>query len=342
MSNLTRSVLFRGVDAGQPKAEVAVARARELNPDIALHALHGDILTDVGLGFFAAMDVVIGCLDNREARLWVNRQCWKVGTPWIDAGIQEIQGVVKVFVPPDSACYECAMTRRDYELLNLRYSCPLLRREDLLEGKVPTAPTIASMMGALQVQEALKLIHGMAVAAGSALVFNGVGNQFYSTRLPYRDDCLSHETYPEPVPLELGHRATAAALFEAVRERLAGPRALSLDRDVVVSLECPPCGHRREVFRPRSGVSMSQAVCPGCGGMLRPELVSEVAEGSALAERSLAELGVPPLDILRIDGATESLFVLLESDRAAALDWTGPGPVGVEDPDPPPAPRPSR
>ena len=38
------------------------------------------------------------------------------------------------------------------------------------------------MMAALQVQEALKLLHGMPVAAGTALVFNGVANQFYSTR----------------------------------------------------------------------------------------------------------------------------------------------------------------
>ncbi len=158
--------------------------------------IHGNVIVDIGLGLFHDVDLVIGCLDNREARLWVNRQCWKTGTPWIDAGIQEIQGVVKVFVPPDSACYECAMTERDYQLLNRRYSCPLLSRDEILSGKVPTAPTIASMMAALQVQEALKLLHGMPVAAGSALVYNGVANQFYSTRLPFRDDCLSHETYP--------------------------------------------------------------------------------------------------------------------------------------------------
>ena len=72
-------------------------------------------------------------------------------------------------------------------------------------GKVPTAPTIASMMAALEVQEALKLLHGMPVAAGTALVFNGVANQFYSTRLPFREDCLSHETYPEPGRAALGH-----------------------------------------------------------------------------------------------------------------------------------------
>src|SRR5262249_50636271 len=155
----------------------------------------------------------------REARLWVNRQCWKVGTPWVDAGIQEIQGVVKVFDPrvEGSACYECAMTARDYQLLNLRYSCPLLRRDQILEGKVPTAPTIASMMAALEVQEALKLIHGMPVAAGTAMVFNGVGNQFYTTRLPYREECLSHETYPEPTRLAVGRGGTAETLFAEAR-----------------------------------------------------------------------------------------------------------------------------
>src|SRR4051794_11596384 len=222
-SNLSRSVLFRAEDGGRSKAEVAARRAREINPEVTIVARHGDVITDVGLGTFAAVDVVIGCLDNREARLWVNRQCWKVGTPWVDAGIQEIQGVVKVFVPPGSACYECAMTRRDYELLNLRYSCPLLRREDILEGKVPTAPTIASMMAALEVQEALKLIHGLPVAAGSALVFNGVANQFYTTLLPRREDCLSHETYPEPLAVPLGHADPVASVFAEARKHLSGP-----------------------------------------------------------------------------------------------------------------------
>ena len=35
-SNLSRSVLFRSEDGGQPKAEVAARRARELNPEIAI------------------------------------------------------------------------------------------------------------------------------------------------------------------------------------------------------------------------------------------------------------------------------------------------------------------
>jgi adenylyltransferase/sulfurtransferase len=193
-SNLARSVLFRSSDRGRPKVEAAARALRDLNSDVRATAIHGDVLTDVGLGLFREADVVIGCLDNREARLGVNRACWKAARPWIDGGIQELNGVVQVFMPPDSACYECGMTENDYRLINLRYSCPLLRREDLVAGRVPTMPTSSSMIAGLQTQEALKIIHRLPVGAGEALVFNGVANQFYRTRLPRREDCLSHET----------------------------------------------------------------------------------------------------------------------------------------------------
>jgi adenylyltransferase/sulfurtransferase len=317
-SNLARSVLFRSEDAGRPKAEVAAGRAVELNPDVRVIPVVGDVIHDVGLGWFRDADVVIGCLDNREARLWVNRQCWKARTPWIDAGIQEIQGVVKVFVPPDSACYECAMTRRDYELLNLRYSCPLLSRDDVQQGKVPTAPTIASMMAALQVQEALKLLHSLPVAAGSAHVYNGVGNQFYTTALPRRDDCLSHEEYPEPLALPLGRDATAADLFAVASNSLDGPLRLHLERDLVEALTCPRCGTRAEVMRPRSRVRQSEAVCPACGGAAVPETRACVEENDPLAgSATLASLGVPPYDVVRVEGREATGFFLLAADRDA-------------------------
>lgn len=314
-SNLSRSVLFRAGDGGKSKAVVAASRAKELNPDVTFIPIHGDVLTDLGLGLFAEMDVVIGCLDNREARLWVNRQCWKVGTPWVDSGIQEIQGVVRVFVPPDSACYECGMTSRDYQLLNLRYSCPLLRREDILSGKVPTAPTIASMMAAMEVQEALKLIHGMPVQAGCLYVFNGVANTFYTTKLTRKDDCLSHETYPEAIPVDLGNDATAEQLFRSAREHLSGPLSLALDRDLVSVIEWPSSGRRSEIMRPRTRVNLAEATDPETGETGRPELVSSVDEGSSLAGRTLADLGVPPYDIVRIDGEEGTVFLRLDGDR---------------------------
>ena len=312
-SNLTRSILFRHEDCGKSKAIAAAEEVRNINPDVNITPIHGNVITDIGLGLFREVDVVIGALDNREARLWVNRSCWKVGTPWIDGGIQEISGVAKVFVPPDGACYECAMTENDYRLINLRYSCPLLKREDLMAGKVPTAPTIASMIGVLQVQEALKLIHGLPVDEGQALVWNGQANNFYKTRYQRKEDCLSHDTYPEPIELPLSAaKSTAAELFTAAASHFGGGTqlTLALDRDLIVSLDCP-CGNRRRVMQPQQLVGAGEAKCPSCGQAAKPHLEHSIDSGTELAGATLAALGIPPYDIVRVsDGEVEQVFLL--------------------------------
>jgi adenylyltransferase/sulfurtransferase len=312
-SNLTRSILFRQADCGRSKAIAAAEAVRNINPDVNITPIHGNVIMDVGLGLFRDADVVIGCLDNREARLWVNRSCWKVGTPWIDGGIQEISGVAKVFVPPDGACYECAMTENDYRLINLRYSCPLLRREELQAGKVPTAPTIASMIGGLQVQEALKLLHGLPVSAGEALVWNGVANNFYKTAYQRRENCLSHDTYPEPIELPLAAaQSTADDLFAAATSHFDGNRdlTLSLDRDLVVSLDCA-CGHSRSVMKPQQLVGAADAKCPKCDHDARPRLEHSINAATTLAKEKLSALGVPPYDIVRVaDEQCENVFLL--------------------------------
>ena len=127
------------------------------------------------------MDVIIGCLDNREARLAVNRFCYWVNKPWVDGAIQELLGLMRVFEPGEGACYECTLTEQALRDLSLRYSCPLLARQNVLLGKVPTTPTIASIIGGMQSQEALKLIHNMPVEPGKVMHFNGMVNEMHTT-----------------------------------------------------------------------------------------------------------------------------------------------------------------
>lgn len=318
-ANLTRSVLFRQRDCGRLKAEVAAEAVRDLNPDTRVYSLPANIISEVGLGLFRDVDVVVGCLDNREARWWVNRCCWKTGTPWIDGGIQEINGVVKVFVPPDGACYECAMTENDYRLINLRYSCPLLRQEDLQAGKVPTAPTISSLIGGLQAQEAVKLLHELPVLAGEALIYNGLSNQFYRTRFQRREDCLSHETYDDLLELPLSARTSSVT---QVVSQVCQARGLSretsrlvLERDLVLSIDCIPCGTTRSVMKTLTQVGIRQVYCPECRQIARPNIIHAIESGSPLAERRLSELGVPPYDIVRIEASDGECQVVLAADR---------------------------
>ncbi|QEG24642.1 HesA/MoeB/ThiF family protein [Mariniblastus fucicola] len=307
-SNLTRSVLFRSRHEGQPKASVITEMASDLNPDCTLIPIEGNVLTDIGIGLIRDMDVVIGCLDNREARLWVNRMSWKANTPWIDGGIQEINGVTKVFVPGDGPCYECGMTENDYRLISLRYSCPLLRQEDIQQGKVPTAPTIASIIGGMQVQEALKLLHDLPTDDGSAMVFNGAANQFYKTKFTPKEDCLSHETYEDVIESELTHESTLQEVCQFLELEEA---TLILDRDFLVRLNCRTCESHKQIDRPLCLVGSSEGVCDSCQQPLQPETVSEVSLNGEFANRSLASLGIPDWDVIKIRTPSETRFVLL-------------------------------
>jgi molybdopterin/thiamine biosynthesis adenylyltransferase len=229
-SNLSRCVLFRERDEGRFKAEVAAAAARELNPEIDVRGIVGDVRSDLGLGVFAAADIVLGGLDNREARLLVNERCWRAATPWIDGAIEGLMGTVRVFLPPDSACYECTMSENDHRLIAHRRSCALLSRQQMLEGKVPTTVTSAGMIASMQVQEAVKLLHRDKIEptlAGKGVVYNGLTHDSYVVTFARRDNCLSHDTYEpglgRPVP---GHATFSELLARSSARPRAGDRAL--------------------------------------------------------------------------------------------------------------------
>ena len=136
-SNLSRSALYRASDNGKLKADVAARAAKDLYPGGNYHAFNGNVVYDLGMGVFRWADVVIGGLDNREARLAINRACFRLGKPWIDGAIEQINGVARVFVPPDGPCYECTMSEMDWRLLQHRRSCNLLSRGEMEGGKTP-------------------------------------------------------------------------------------------------------------------------------------------------------------------------------------------------------------
>ena len=154
-SNLSRSVLFRASDCGKYKAEVAVAAAKQIYPDQNARAFVGNVVYDLGLGVFRWADVIIGGLDNREARVAINRAAARCGKTWIDGAIERLDGIARVFTPATGPCYECTMTAIDWEMLEARRSCALLTREQMQDGKVPTTPTTSSVVAGIQCQEAV-------------------------------------------------------------------------------------------------------------------------------------------------------------------------------------------
>src|ERR1700730_5032643 len=178
-SNLSRTILYRTEDIGEYKANAAAHAFQKIAPSASVQPMVANIIRDSGLGLFAWSDVILAGLDNREARLWINRCAWRMGRPWIDGAIEGLNGVARVFLSECPPCYECTLGETDWDILERRMSCNLLTREDMAAGKVPTTPTTASVIAGIQVQEALKHIHGLPVLAGKGYVFDGMLHTSY-------------------------------------------------------------------------------------------------------------------------------------------------------------------
>jgi molybdopterin/thiamine biosynthesis adenylyltransferase/predicted RNA-binding Zn-ribbon protein involved in translation (DUF1610 family) len=320
-SNLSRSVLFRESDRGRSKAEVAAEAVKALNPDVNVKAWHGDINYELGLGVFRHVDVIIGCLDNREARLSINRFSWAINRPWVDGAIQELMGIVRVFWPGQGACYECTLTDLDYQIINLRYSCPLLARENILQGKVPTTPTSASIVAAFQTQEALKLLHDMEVQPGKAMMINGLTNDVYTTEYPVKDGCMSHATLERIIELEeaTAEKTTLRDLLTIARERLGEESVLEFDSELVVCMQCPACGQEAPVFKRMARLYENEFACPNCGERREMQLTHRITGNEHFLDRTLAEVDVPPLGIVRSRNGKERVYFELSGDKETFL-----------------------
>ncbi len=322
-ANLSRSVLFRAEDNGQKKAEVAARRVKELNPTVHVQYYHGDVNTALGLGVFRRMDAIIGCLDNREARLSINRFAYRLNKPWVDGAIQELFGLVRVFVPGQGACYECTLTEQARREMSLRYSCPLLARHNILLGKVPTTPTVSAIVGGMQSQEALKLIHQMSVNAGQVTHINGLTNEFHTTAYTPAEDCESHWVYGEITELadRKASTTTVAEMLRIAREALGQDAVLELDQEIVTQLECHQCETTTDVFKPISQVSYNEGVCPGCGELREVHMAHVVTGDEPFLNRTLLGIGVPPLHVVRARNESEYRFFELTGDLPDALHW---------------------
>jgi molybdopterin/thiamine biosynthesis adenylyltransferase len=320
-SNLSRAVLYRSEDVGKFKADAAANAYLSLAPDAKVHPVVANVVHGCGLGLFEWSDVIIAGLDNREARLWINRSAWKVNRPWIDGAIEGINGVVRVFLPGVAPCYECTLGEVDWALLQKRMSCNLLTLEPTVEGKVPTTPTISSIIAGVQVQEAVKLIHGLPTLASKGYVFEGMNHTSYVVEYTENADCMSHFTLPQIVHLEQSSdELTLAALRERAQRDLASSDVvIEFSRDVVQKFVCPACNAEEEMYQPVGSIPFERAKCKN-DGQLRTVIALHNYSGEAeLGSRLLSRLGLPLFDV----------FVARTKDREIAYIPYGDAPQAL-------------
>jgi adenylyltransferase/sulfurtransferase len=319
-SNLSRSVLFREADCGRLKSEVAAERARDIYPGMRVRPLNANVVYDLGLGVYRWADVILGGLDNREARVAINQSAARSGKIWIDGAIERLEGVARVFDPLTGPCYECTMSEVDWKMLEARRSCALLSREEMEQGKVPTTPTTASVVAGVQCQEAVKLIHGLDVLSGQGFVFEGATHQSYVVTYTQKDDCPTHEAYEplEALPFGVG-RTKVGDFLERVRSDLGKDAVVETNTDLLASLYCQACDEEQPLLASLGKVTEKTGRCPNCGAHRAPNIYHTLDGTNVDPDRTLGEIGIAAWDILGGRAGMQQRYYEFAADREEVL-----------------------
>jgi len=320
-SNLSRTILYRSHDIGKCKANVAADAYREIASDSFVQPLVENVVHGCGLGLFEWSDVILAGLDNREARLWINRSAWKVNRPWFDGAIEGINGVVRVFVPGAPPCYECTLGEVDWALLDKRMSCNLLALEPNDEGKTPTTPTISSVIAGIQVQEAVKMIHGLPTLTGKGYVFEGLNHSSYTVEYTENPDCMSHYTVPDIVHMpESSRDLTLVQLLQRARADVGSDGVvIEFSRDVIQRLVCPSCGGEQEMYAPAGKVRLQEARCKKDGHLCTVVSIHGFSGSEDFGYRRLDQLGLPLLDLFVARSSKREIGYIPYGDSSQVL-----------------------
>lgn len=331
ISNLTRSILFREEDAYNHayKAEIVAKRAKEINPQIEVTPIVGNLFSEVGFGLYKAVDVIIGCLDSRIARYQLNRLSMRAGKTWIDGSIENLTGVVKVYTPGVS-CYECGLSREEFNNIMLRTGCADVVRTQTSAGRIATTPISASIIGAMQVQEAMKVIHteeGQPVPfktlSGKMWRFEGMTNAVnvykYSS---WKNNCPAHERWDNVVRGEgLSANMTIAQILGELK-KLLDVDALEINmrnNKFVEKIISDKPEKEFDIRIPESQLdnyisSNEELRKLSYRTLFHKCFIENIDEYFPYMELSLKEIGIPLFDILQVSTNKGQFFVELSAD----------------------------
>lgn len=178
-TNLGRQVLYGPADIGALKAEIAVARLSELNPDIRITAITERLSDDALSEAVAEVDVVLDGCDNFATRFQVNDACVAAGRYLISGAAIRLEGQLAVFGPDYDAspCYRCLYAEADESLENCA-------------GNGVLAP-VPGVIGTMMAVEALKYLASDTAGDARLQLYDAAAMEFRSLKIKKRAGCPS-------------------------------------------------------------------------------------------------------------------------------------------------------
>lgn len=332
ITNLTRSVLFREEDAVNHayKAEIVAKRAMEINPQIKVTPIVGNLFSEVGLGLYRSVDVVIGCLDSRIARYLLNRLSFRAGKTWIDGSIENLTGTVRVYSPGVS-CYECGLSREEFTNIMLRTGCADVVRNQGSAGRVATTPISASIVGALQVQEAMKVIHLDTDAAkqfqtlqGKMLRYEGMTLTTNIYRFAsWKNTCPAHDQWDNVIPCEgLSAELTVADALALLHKTL-DTKTVEINMLNNKFIDCIISDQPEKEFRvmiPESKLDDhikrdAELRQLSYRTLFHKRFFENIDESFPYQELTLRQIGIPAFDVVQVSTEKGVFYVELTADK---------------------------
>ena len=175
-------------------------------------------------------------------------------------------------------------------------TCCCTRQHD---ERVPTTPTISSIIAGIQVQEAVKLLHRMPTLAGKGYIFEGVQHTSYVVEYTENPQCSSHYIMDHVVELAQSSRAlTHDQLWQCAAADLNTDEVvIDFSRDIIYKPVCPTCSTEQETV-PVGGLSYSQGKCVRDGSMRIVQTISGYRREPELAQARSISLACPCLTSL--------------------------------------------
>lgn len=355
ISNLSRTVLFGADDVGKEKASLAAERVKQMsnNKNCKVDYFVGDITTGLGHGVFRRFDIVLGCLDNMLTRVNVNRRCCLLQKPLLDAGIWELGLSLSVHHYPYSSCLQCGMDSKDIENeRRIRFACDNFKKRDIHERHAPTTLVSTAIVGALQVQEAIKALHvlnkdklekdgknlDISVQYGRKYYYQGMNHLFEQMAIPSRDTCDVHNSFEEVVESPLSASMRLSDALNSLKNLLGYECIIDTYPEswFVIKTKCVSCHQWIDTNKARGDLYQEDLYCEECSknkldvSGYTPESDNIDVFGrddmpTNLMNYTLKELGIPPLHIITVRAKCDDSivkFVELTGDLSEVLPNT--------------------
>jgi len=222
-SNLQRQQLYSEADAKEriPKAIAAKRRLEEVNSEVAIDAIVGDVTAQELEELIRERkpDLLIDATDNFDTRMIINDAAYKYHIPWIYGACVGSYGISYAFIPGKTPCFHCLL-------------------ETVPTGGLTcdTAGIISpavQMVVAYQVAEALKiLVEDWSSLRNKLVSFDLWKNQHAAIRVDQvkKDDCPTCGAHPSYPYLSYDQQTKTAVLCgrNSVQIRPAGQRNYDL------------------------------------------------------------------------------------------------------------------